>query len=56
MKTLAEILAATTAKMSEARTISNQINNLMFAPVGTPEQEAAATAQILALKQQLSNR
>lgn len=56
MKTLAEIFATTAAQISEARNINNQINKLLFAPVGTPEQEAAATAQILALKQQLSNR
>lgn len=56
MKTLAELLTAAAAEINAARAINNEINSLMFAPVGTPAQEAATNAQIQALKKQLSAR
>lgn len=56
MLTLAELVKQTAADLAAARNNYNELNALLFAPVGTPQQEAATNARIAELKKAIGNR
>lgn len=56
MQPLSEIIKQAAADLTAARNNYNELNALLFAPVGTPQQEAATNARIAELKKAIGNR